>query len=101
MSHSAPASDDQLSQRLKALSERHARLHESGIRAKAEVERLDRELADARAKAQEAWGTGDPEELARLHAKRLAEREREVAAFEESIASVEAELRQIAADLRA
>lgn len=78
--------------RLDELRPRYERLKADRIRAESEIERLSRELEEARREAREAFGCDDEVSLARLIEETRAENAAHIADFEARLAVVEAGL---------
>ncbi len=85
---------DQL-RRLEELRKSFDKLRAERIRAEGEVERLTRDLEEARALAKAELGTDDDAEIGRLIEKALAENAKLIAEFGDALRDVETRLRQL------
>lgn len=81
--------------RLEAMRTTFERLRAERIRAEGEVDRLMRELEQARAKARDEFGTDDEAELQRLIEAALTENAKRVDDFNTVLRDVESRLRQL------
>jgi hypothetical protein len=81
--------------RLENLRKTFDKLRADRIRAEGEVERLARDLEEARQLAKAELGTDDEAEIQRLIEQALAENARMVEEFGASLREVEARLRQL------
>ncbi|QFU15533.1 hypothetical protein [Microvirga thermotolerans] len=84
--------------RLEEMRAAYERLRAERIRAEGEVERLGRELDQARARAREAFGTDDEAELQRLIEAAMSENAKRVEDFEAILGEVETRLRQLGSE---
>ena len=90
-----PRGDPENLQRLEALRPSFERLKAERIRAEGDIERLTRELAEARRVAREELGTYCEAEIARLIEAAQAENAALVDAFAAQIRAVEARLTRL------
>ncbi|WP_046864300.1 hypothetical protein [Microvirga massiliensis] len=92
MASKSTRSGSEAVRRLEELRAAYDRLRTEQIRAEGEAERLEQELAVAKAEARGEFGTDDEAALAGLVAEAEARNAARVQEFEAVIASIEAEL---------
>ncbi len=88
-------------QRLEEAKVRHRRMIERRAKAQADFDAAARQLKEARAQAEEEFGTGDLEALRRLYGERERENEQAVDKFVRELDEREAALKQAEAALAA
>lgn len=84
--------------RLEQMRATFERLRAERIRAEGEVDRLTRELDQARTRAREEFGTDDETELRRLIDAALSENAKRVEEFDSVLREVETRLRQLGSE---
>jgi hypothetical protein len=84
--------------RLEQMRATFERLRAERIRAEGEVDRLTRELDQARTRAREEFGTDDEAELRRLIDAALSENAKRVEEFDSVLREVETRLRQLGSE---
>ncbi|AWM88228.1 hypothetical protein [Microvirga sp. 17 mud 1-3] len=84
--------------RLEKMRATFERLRAERIRAEGEVDRLARELDQARTRAREEFGTDDEAELRRLIDAALSENAKRVEEFDSVLREVETRLRQLGSE---
>ena len=84
--------------RLEQMRATFERLRAERIRAEGEVDRLTRELDQARTRAREEFGTDDEAELRRLIDAALSENAKRVEEFDAVLREVETRLRQLGSE---
>ena len=94
----ATGADAQLERELAGLKAQYERLRDDKVRAEQDLSHLEHQLRDLEASATQAYGTADPEALARLLAEKRAENARLVAAYREHIEAVRRDLEQVERD---
>jgi hypothetical protein len=92
MASKSTRSGSEAVRRLEELRAAYDRLRTEQIRAEGEAERLEQELAVAKAEARAEFGTDDEAALAGLVAEAESRNAARVQEFEAAIASIEAEL---------
>ena len=95
MNAKAARSDSESLKRLEQLRPAYERLRAERIRAEGEIERLARELDEARRLAREELGTDDPAEIRRMIDAAQAENAAAVAQFAETVQAIEARIARL------
>jgi hypothetical protein len=88
-----PAEDG--SQSIETLTQRYQQLNERKIEAKAHLDNAQRQLADLREQAREAYGTDDLDQLKKKLAEMKADNERKRAEYEAALNKIEADLAEV------
>ena len=93
-----PDADARLERELAGLRAEYERLRDDKVRAEQDLSHLQHQVRELEAAAVAAYGTADPEALARLLAEKRAENARLVAAYREHIEAVRRDLEQVERD---
>lgn len=86
---------------VRSLQERYDALKDQRIRNEERLQAAERNLAELRARAVEAFGTDDIDELRKLLAKQEKENEKNRKAYEKHLDEVEAKIASVEADYEA